>query len=67
MGRIPIYEFLLITPELADILRTNDTNLFIKTVREQANFKTLSQFVFDRASEGITTLAEVFKISGEVF
>lgn len=66
MGRMPIYEFLLITPELADILRTGDTNFFMKKVREQSDFKTLSQFVFERAAEGVTTLSEVFKISGEV-
>ncbi len=66
LGRIGVYEYLEITPELADILRTNDTNAFIKATRTQVGYQTLTQFIFDKASEGITTLAEVFKITGEV-
>ena len=65
-GRIGIYEFLEITPDLADVLRTNDTNLFIKAARAQPNFQTLSQVIFSKALEGITTVTEVFRISGEL-
>lgn len=66
LGRVGVYEFLEITPELADLLRTNDTHAFMQAVRMQDDFQTLTQCIFDKASGGITTLAEVFKITGEV-
>jgi MSHA biogenesis protein MshE len=66
-GRIGIYEFLEITPELADALRANDTNLFVHTAKKLPDFKSLTQVVFEYATAGVTTLSEVFKISGDVF
>ncbi len=64
-GRIGIYEFLEITPELADALRVSDGNLFTHTAKLQPGFKSLAQSAFELASQGITTLSEVFKITGE--
>ncbi len=66
-GRIGIYEFLEITPELADALRANDTNLFMHTAKKLPDFKNLTQSAFEYAVQGITTLSEVFKISGDIF
>jgi MSHA biogenesis protein MshE len=66
LGRIAVYEFLEITSELADLLRTNDTHAFMQAVRLQDGFQTLTQCIFDKASAGLTTLAEAFKITGEV-
>ncbi len=66
LGRVAVYEFLEITSELADLLRTNDTHAFMQAVRLQDGFQTLTQCVFDKASAGLTTLSEVFKITGEV-
>ncbi len=66
LGRIGVYEFLEITPNLSDILRSSDTMAFIKAAREQQGYKTLTQFIFEKAAQGITTLSEVFKITGEV-
>jgi len=65
LGRMAVYEFLEITSELADLLRTNDTHAFMQAVRLQDGFQTLTQCIFDKASEGLTTLDEVFKITGE--
>jgi len=64
-GRVGIYEFLEITPELADSLRKNNTSLFTQEARKQPGFKSLSQSVFEAATEGNTTLAEVFRVTGE--
>ncbi len=66
-GRIGIYEFLEISSVLADALRVNDTSLFIRLANEQENFKSLTRSSFELAVKGVTTLAEVFKISGDFF
>lgn len=66
-GRTGIYEFLEITIELGDALRTNDTNLFMKRAKEQHGFETLSQSAFDLAAKGVITLEEALKIAGEYF
>ncbi len=65
-GRVGVYEFLEINPALSDLLRLNDTHGFMQATRQQPGYQSLTQCIFDRASEGITTLAEVFKITGEV-
>ncbi len=64
-GRIGIYEFLEVTQELADALRSDDTNLFIQAAKTQPGFKSLAQSAFEYATQGVTTLSEVFKIAGE--
>ncbi len=65
-GRMGIYEFLEISPELADTLRANDSNKFIHTAQAQKDFKTLGQAAFECAIAGNTTLTEVFRITGDL-
>jgi len=65
-GRTGIYEFLEITPPLADALRANDTNLFIQLANSQPEFKSLERCAFELATKGLTTLTEVFRINGEL-
>lgn len=64
-GRTGIYEYLEITPELADTLRVNDINAFMRIAKEQPDFKTIAQSAFEFAANGTTTLSEMFRISGE--
>jgi MSHA biogenesis protein MshE len=64
-GRTGIYEFLEINQGLADALRANDTNAFIRLARAQPEFISLAQGAFEYATKGVTTLLEVFRISGE--
>jgi len=64
-GRTGIYEFLEIDLPLADALRANDTTLFMTIAKAQPGFKSLQQCAFDYATQGVTTLSEVFRISGE--
>ena len=66
-GRTGIYEYLEIDLPLADALRANDAAAFISIAKKQNAFKSLAHCAFDEAAKGITTLAEVFRISGEFF
>jgi len=64
-GRVGIYEYLEITQELANALRANNTNLFIQLASQQPGFKSLGQSTFELAATGLTSLAEVFRVTGE--
>ena len=65
-GRIGVYEFLHIDPELATILGTGDTGEFARAVRGKAGFFTLEQAALQLAMQGITTLDEVLRISADI-
>ncbi len=65
-GRIGVYEYLEISVELADALRANDTNLFMHLAKSQPGFTPLVKGAFEYAVAGITTLTEVFRLSGEL-
>ena len=65
-GRVGVYELLLIDTELGDALRSDDALLFARRARKQKGFRTLSQFALDYASQGITTVEEVIRISGDI-
>lgn len=63
-GRMGIYEYLEINLPLADALRANDTTTFMRIAKAQPGFKSLTQCALDEATQGNTTLGEVFRISG---
>ncbi len=63
-GRIGVYELLEIDNELAMLLGRADTAGFAQAVHAKAEFRTLSQSALQCASEGLTTLDEVIRISG---
>jgi len=65
-GRFGVYELLMIDHHLADALRSDDSLLFATRARSQPGFRTLSQQALDCASQGITTIEEVIRISGEI-
>jgi MSHA biogenesis protein MshE len=65
-GRTGIYEFLEITSMLADALRAHETTVFINLAKKQKEFKSLGQCAFELAAKGITTLSEVFRITGDL-
>lgn len=64
-GRTGVYEYLEITPELADALRVNDINTFMRLARAQPEFKTITLSTFEYATQGLTSLSELFRVSGE--
>lgn len=65
-GRIGIYELLEIDEMLADALRRNDASDFAKYADQQPGFKTLAQNALEYAVQGITTIEEVIRITGEL-
>jgi MSHA biogenesis protein MshE len=65
-GRVGVYEMLLIDEAMADALRRNHPLDFANLAKASHDFRTLGQAAFDYASLGITSLDEVFRISGEL-
>jgi MSHA biogenesis protein MshE len=65
-GRIGVFELLEIDFPLADALRRNDSSAFARAAREQNGFKSLSLCAFQYARQGITSINEVLRISGQV-
>jgi len=64
-GQIGIFEFLEITPALAEQLRLNNSGEFARIIREQKMYRPLLLTGFDLAEQGVTTLGEVIRITGE--
>lgn len=62
-GRIGVFELLVITKPLADALRRNDPDAFAQAAYGDADFRTLGSMALHYASQGITTLDEVIRVS----
>ena len=65
-GRIGVYELLEIDYPLADALRRNDPAAFENAARQQQGYRPLADSALDLAREGVTSLAEVMRLSGTV-
>lgn len=65
-GQMGVYELLELSAPLADALRKNDFSTFEKVSQQTDTYKPLACAGLDLALEGITTLSEVMRISGEV-
>ena len=65
-GRIGVYEFLELDQKLSETLAGADSSQFATTARSATGFRTLSDVALKYASEGITTLDEVLRISSDV-
>ncbi|VAW76250.1 MSHA biogenesis protein MshE [hydrothermal vent metagenome] len=65
-GRIGVYELLDIDYALADALRRNDPAGFENGAREQAGYQPLIDNALDYARQGLTSLAEVIRLSGGI-
>jgi MSHA biogenesis protein MshE len=64
-GRIGIYELLIMTPELATSLHTNDISQFSQQAINQPGFTSLAHSAVELAKQGITSLDEVLRITGD--
>jgi MSHA biogenesis protein MshE len=64
-GRTGVYELLEIDEAMAEALRQNDTNAYIKAAAKTKGFRPLSICALEYASKGITSLSEVLRIAGE--
>lgn len=65
-GRVGVFEFLEIDDVLADDLRREDSSAFAKHAKTNPNFIPFSQHAIEFASQGITSLEEVIRITGMI-
>ena len=65
-GRIGVFELLVLDDPMAEALRTADTSAFIAAAREAPDYTPLAIHALDYAGRGITSLAEVFRVSEQV-
>jgi len=65
-GRIGVFELLEIDDTLADALRRGVSADFATAAKNRRGFRSLTANALDYAQEGLTSLEEVIRISGEV-
>lgn len=65
-GRTGIFELLVLTEELSEALRKNDASEFTRLAKIQPFYRSLLHSALDLAEKGITTIAEVIRMSGEL-
>jgi len=64
-GRIGVYELLIMSQAMVDAMRSGNAQLFGRVAAADPTYKTLARATLDYATQGITTLAEVFRVAGE--
>ncbi len=64
-GRIGVFELLEMNDEMVEALRIGDTNAFARAAMNDPDFVTLSMNALEYAKQGITSLEEVIRISGD--
>jgi len=65
-GRVGIFELLELNDEMADALRRNDNAAFAKAARESDEYQPLVISALQLASQGITSLEEVFRVTEQM-
>jgi MSHA biogenesis protein MshE len=65
-GRIGVYELLEFDQQLTDVLSQGDTAAFAKAARNARGFKQLNMVALQYATEGITSIDEVMRISADI-
>lgn len=65
-GRIGVFEMLEVNRYMAEALRTNDINNFARAALKSASYRPISESAHEYAAEGITSLAEVMRVSALV-
>lgn len=65
-GRIGVFELLEIDDAMGDALRRGDSADFANAARNSKNYKPLTLNALDYAKQGITSLEEVIRVTGEM-
>ena len=65
-GRVGIFELLEMNDEMADALRRNDNSAFSKAARNSEGYQPLVISALAMASQGITSLKEVFRVTEQM-
>ncbi len=66
IGRVGIFELLEVDEQMSDALRANDSYSFAKATRESSTYQPLVISALETAIEGITSLAEVFRVTEQL-
>ncbi|MFM1897482.1 MAG: hypothetical protein RLZZ385_2556 [Pseudomonadota bacterium] len=66
LGRIGVFELLVINDPLADALRREDSADFVNQARKTPGYRPLVFNAMTYASQGVTSLDEVFKVAEQV-
>lgn len=61
-GRLPIIEFLAVTPEIKKLIATRDRSELLWEARKQKHYKSLVQAGIEMAGQGLTPLQEVGRV-----
>ena len=64
-GRIGVFELLELDEAMTDALRQNDTSAFAHAAKENRHFRSLTENALDYALQGVTTMEEVLRVTGE--
>jgi MSHA biogenesis protein MshE len=64
-GRIGVFEMIEIDAGLADALRREDVETFVRLAEQQPGYSSLARSALDFAAEGVTSLDEVLRLAGE--
>jgi MSHA biogenesis protein MshE len=62
-GRVGVYELLLLTPAMLHAVRTENTAEFYQSIVADKKMKTLSMQAMSMAAAGITSIAEVIRVT----
>ncbi len=65
-GRIGVFELLVMDDAMSDALRLGDTSAFVKAATLAPDYKPLAINALEYAAQGVTSLAEVFRVSEHV-
>lgn len=65
-GRVGIFELLEMNDEMADALRRNDNSAFSQAARSSEGYQPLVMSALAMASQGITSLQEVFRVTEQM-
>jgi len=63
LGRIAVFEYLAMSPELAERLHLGELMPFAKQAAQQAGYRPLKHSALQLAAEGLTTVDEVLRVS----
>lgn len=64
-GQVGVFEFLELTPILAEALRQNDTEQFAHLAKQSPAYKPLIYGGLELVQKGITTIDEIIRVVGE--
>lgn len=65
-GRIGVYEMLELNEAMLIALRDQDPNAFVDAARSDPHFKPMAESALQYASDGLTDLSEVFRITADL-